>query len=120
MKTRTRKKIREHVNNSELVTFLDRKFHGVNEKLSGLEKGLELNNKALEGLGKELFRFEKRADHDFNDLKGDFRKLQNAVDAYATKADTYFQEMVMLAHKVDRLEKWVLQIAEKVGLRLKS
>jgi len=35
------------------------------------------------------------------------------------KADTYFQEMVMLAHKVDRLERWILQIAEKVGLRLK-
>jgi len=31
---------------------------------------------------------------------------QTAVDTYAKKADAYFQEMVMLVHKVDRHEKW--------------
>ncbi|MFH0819577.1 MAG: hypothetical protein V1892_00930 [bacterium] len=54
------------------------------------------------------------------ELKQDFSDLQSAVDNYAKKADAYFQEMVMLAHKVDRLEKWVLQIAEKIGFQLKS
>lgn len=32
--------------------------------------------------------------------KDDFNKLLSTVDAYAKKADGYFQEMVMLAHKV--------------------
>jgi uncharacterized coiled-coil DUF342 family protein len=50
--------------------------------------------------------------------KEDFNNLQTAVDAYAKKADTYFQEMVMLAHKVDRHEKWIKQIAEKLGIKL--
>ena len=31
--------------------------------------------------------------------KDDFNKLLTAVDSYAKKADTYFQEMVMLSHK---------------------
>jgi len=35
-------------------------------------------------------------------------------------ADTYFQEMVMLAHKVDRLEKWIRKIADKVGIKLEA
>ncbi len=52
--------------------------------------------------------------------KGDIDKLLMAVDTYAQKADTYFQEMVALAHKVDRLEKWILQVAEKVGINLKA
>lgn len=52
--------------------------------------------------------------------KEDFNKLLSAIDAYAKKADSYFQEMVMLARKVDRLEKWILQIAEKVGIQLQS
>lgn len=39
--------------------------------------------------------------------KKDFNKLLNAVDAYTKKADTYFQEMVMLGHKVNRHEKWI-------------
>ncbi len=50
--------------------------------------------------------------------KNDFNNLLSAVDAYAKKADTYFQEMVMLAHKVDRHEKWLQQIANKLGLEL--
>jgi uncharacterized coiled-coil DUF342 family protein len=51
-------------------------------------------------------------------MKKDFVNLQTSVDAYAKKADTYFQEMVMLAHKVDRHEKWIRQIAEKLGIKL--
>ncbi|HAJ44377.1 MAG: hypothetical protein UV53_C0002G0031 [Candidatus Azambacteria bacterium GW2011_GWE1_42_9] len=52
-------------------------------------------------------------------LDNDFNNLANAVDAYAQKADTYFQEMVVLSHKVDRHEKWLLEIAEKLGVKLK-
>lgn len=47
-----------------------------------------------------------------------FSDLQTSVDGYAKKADTYFQEMAMLAHKVDRLEKWLLQLAAKAGIKL--
>jgi len=52
--------------------------------------------------------------------KEDFLTLQTSVDTYAKKADAYFQEMVMLARKVDRLEKWIHQIAEKVGIKLED
>ena len=38
------------------------------------------------------------------------------LDAYAKKADTYFQEMLMLATKVDRHEKWLHQMTEKLGV----
>ena len=50
--------------------------------------------------------------------KEDFNKLLTAVDSYAKKADAYFQEMVMLSHKVDRHEKWIKQMAEKLGIKL--
>ena len=56
---------------------------------------------------------------DISELKVDFSNLTNAVDAYAKKADTYFQEMVALAHKVDRHEKWLQEIAQKIGIKLK-
>lgn len=36
--------------------------------------------------------------------KKDINKLFNALDAYGKKADAYFQEILMLTHKVDRLE----------------
>lgn len=55
---------------------------------------------------------------DFEELRKDFSALATGVDAYAKKADTYFQEMVMLGHKIDRHEKWIKQIAEKTGVQL--
>jgi len=30
----------------------------------------------------------------------------------------FFEEMVALSHKVDRHEKWLLQIADKLGIKL--
>jgi len=50
--------------------------------------------------------------------KKDVDKILTAVDGYAKKVDTYAQEMIMIAHKVDRHEKWILQIAEKLGVKL--
>lgn len=44
--------------------------------------------------------------------------LQKSVDAYAKKADTYMQEMLALPHKVDRIERWVMKIAEETGVKL--
>ena len=43
---------------------------------------------------------------DINELKIGFNNLTN------------FQEMVALSHKVDRHEKWLQEIAEKVGIKL--
>ena len=50
--------------------------------------------------------------------KDDFNRMMLALDNYANKADAYFQEMVALTHKVDRHEKWILQLAEKLGIKL--
>jgi len=59
---------------------------------------------------------------DFENFKDechkDFSNLQTSVDAYAHKADTYFQEMVMLSHKVERHEKWLQKLADKLGVKL--
>ncbi|TSA46026.1 hypothetical protein D4R52_01345 [bacterium] len=63
---------------------------------------------------KEIFTTKE----DFVVLKQSFSDLQSSVDAYAKKADAYFQEMVVLSHKVNRLEKWIQQLAEKVGVKL--
>ena len=91
---------------SELIEYLDKKFSGVDKKFSGVdEKLIDLDNKMGE-------LKENKAD------KSDINNLVNAIDAYAKKADAYFQEMVMLSHKVDRHEKWFHLIADKLGIKL--
>ena len=66
----------------------------------------------------EVFATREEIDQRFSEMRQDFSNLQTAVDRYAKKADAYFQEMVALTHKVDRLEKWVLRIAKKIGMKL--
>ncbi len=60
----------------------------------------------------------KKVEDDFNDLKKDFNVLQTSVDDYAHKADKYFQEMVMWSGQIKRHEKWLKEIADKVGIKL--
>jgi hypothetical protein len=55
---------------------------------------------------------------DVKDLKENFDLLSKSVDDYAVKSDKYFQEMVMHSHQLNRHEKWLLQIAEKLGIKL--
>lgn len=64
---------------------------------------------------------------DIQDLKEDVAGLRESVQALTISVDrlvkaveTYHQEYLALTQKVDRLEKWVTEIAEKVGVELKS
>ena len=60
----------------------------------------------------------REAENERGEICNDVRELQGTVDTYVKKADTYFQEMVALAHKVDRHEKWLRQVADKLGIKL--
>ncbi|HUC79155.1 MAG TPA: hypothetical protein VMQ58_02835 [Candidatus Saccharimonadales bacterium] len=50
--------------------------------------------------------------------KEELNQLTNAVDGYAKQSEIYMQEMLALAHKVDRLERWIMKIAESTGVKL--
>lgn len=90
---------------SELVEYLDGKFNKIDERFESLHKIFVTKDEFKAGI-------------DILSTKEDFNNLMNTIDAYATKTDKYFQEFLMLAQKVDRHEKWLLQIAEKLGIKL--
>jgi flagellar capping protein FliD len=65
----------------------------------------------LNALQAELNSFEQRIDVKFD-------TLFTAVDGYAKKADTFMQELVVTRHQVDRHDKWLHLIADKLGVKL--
>jgi len=95
--------------------FVTRKEIG--KRFDDLKKDFQTANLKLL---KETFTTQKDLEDFRKEMRESFVDLQTSVDNYAKKADTYFQEMVMLSHKVDRMEKWIYQIAKKVGLELKA
>lgn len=72
----------------------------------------------FERVHKRIDAVDSKFEYKFDELKQNFIQLQSTVDAYAHKADTYFQELAAMGNKMDRLEKWINQIAEKVGIKL--
>lgn len=47
-----------------------------------------------------------------------FDENRKLVDERAQSTVSYTQEMLILARKVDRLERWINQIAAKTGVKL--
>jgi len=80
-----------------------------------------LNDQDIEKLVKafgEIFATKQDFQKLEENIQKDFSDLTFSVDGYSKKADTYFQEMMMLSVKVDRHEKWLKQIADKLELKL--
>jgi len=67
---------------------------------------------------REVFPTKENFEAFKEELRKSFSELQTSVDACAKKADNYFQEMVALSHKVNRHEKWIKQLADKLGVKL--
>ncbi len=86
----------------ELIEYLDQKFNKIDERFAGIDQ--------------RFFEIENKLDNKVD--KSDFNELLTSVDAYAKKADDYFQEMTMLTHQVNRHETWHQQAAVKLGIKL--
>ncbi|MFH1657474.1 MAG: hypothetical protein ABH919_03330 [bacterium] len=119
---------------SELVEYLDKKFNNVDGKFNDIDKKFDnidgkfdnidnnfnqIDNK-FDIVSQKIFDIDEKLERMEENKadKSDIDNLLGAVDGYAKKADTYFQEMVLLSHKVDRHEKWIQQMAEKLGVKL--
>ena len=95
---------------SELIEYLDQKFTKLGEEIAHLRREVSTEIAQLRG---EVGDIKERMA-----TKVEIDKLLDAIDAYMKQGENYRQEMVMLAHKVDRHEKWIKQIAEKLGIKL--
>lgn len=70
----------------------------------------------------KLFKYiEKRfneVDKNFELVRSDIRENREAIAELAGQIRDYHEEMIMLGRKVDRLERWIHQIAKETGVTL--
>lgn len=93
---------------------MDDKFYDKKELDAKFSEVDDSFTKMFVEMDKRFKNIEDRLD----EMKQDYSNLQSSVDAYAKKADAYFQEMVVLTHRVDRLESWAQKISNKLGIQL--
>ena len=98
---------------SELIEYLDKKFARIEEDVKGLRGEVSNNRTEIVHIKSEVSDIKEQMA-----TKVEVNKLLDAIDAYLKQGEDYRQEVVSLGNKVDRHEKWIQQLAEKVGLRL--
>lgn len=65
---------------------------------------------------KEVFPTFDVINKKFDEMHQNFSQLQSSVDGIAKQITTYHQEMISFTHKVDRMEDWIKQASEKLGI----
>ena len=69
-------------------------------------------------LFKYMEEFRKEVTGEFKVVDEKFDAVHSKLDGLAKLITDYHQEMLMLAHKVDRLEQWIMKVAEATGVKL--
>jgi len=68
----------------------------------------------------EFDKFKKEVKEEFAGLRETIQALVISVDKLVKAVENLRQEYVAITSKIDRHEKWIQQIAEKVGIELKT
>ena len=67
---------------------------------------------------KYMESFRRDVDKNFELVRADIRENKMAIAELAGQIRDYHEEMIMLGRKVDRLERWIHQIAKETGVKL--
>lgn len=92
------------------------------ESLAGMvQRGFLETNKRFDNIDEKLEQVDKRFDKiekDIKDLKDNFNKILDALDKVAKHYDAYVEEIKLRDVEIERLKRWIEQIAQKVGIKL--
>lgn len=69
-------------------------------------------------LFKYMESFRKDVDRRFDTQDAKIDSLAGAIADLGGQIRDYHQEMIMLARKVDRMERWIHEIAKQTGVKL--
>jgi len=93
---------------SELVAYLDKKFEETAKKS-------DLNKLATSS---ELESFRENTEKEISSLRDDIRTLTTAIDRLVKSVEVLSDEYSSISVRIDRHERWLQQVADKVGVKL--
>lgn len=85
----------------------------------------EIVGKAVDDLTEVIAQFASRVDERFNRLEErverleeNFERLNNTLDAFLKRLDDVEKDNAARDHEIDRMKRWIKQIAQKTGVKL--
>ena len=87
----------------------------LDERLDKIDAQLEAISAAvIKGFDRIDRALEAKAD------KEDVMRLLSAIDSFAKRLEVDGDERVVMGHQLERLDKWVHELAEKIGIVLSA
>lgn len=96
---------------SELVEYLDGKFVKIDERFEKIDKRFDVTEEQIDQCAKQK---------DLDILKERVDSLITSIDKLVKLITDYHQEQMAIKAKMDIHEKWIFQLAEKLGLKLQE
>lgn len=92
---------------SEFANDVQIKFDKIDNKLIEHDARFDQQDARFDRIEERLVRLEES-----------HNKLMNTIDGFIKRIDDYETELVARDHKIERLERWIEQIAAKTGVKL--
>lgn len=105
----------------ELMTVLNGFASDVDNRFNKVEARLDSHDVRFDGLEGSLFKIEKKLeahDAEFRKQNAKYDHLVNTIDSFIARIDTYETELAARDNKIERLERWVQEIAKKTGVSM--
>lgn len=69
-------------------------------------------------LFKYIEEFRQEVGKRFDENAKEHADIRGAIAELSAQVKSYHEEMLFLSHKVDRLERWIHEIAKQTGVKL--
>jgi chromosome segregation ATPase len=102
---------------------VDDRFEGIDDRFDGIDKRFDGIDKRLDSMDMRLFKVEQKLeqhDEEFRKLHKAYDHLVKTVDEFIARIDAYETEQAARDHKIERLERWIEQIADATGVKLST
>lgn len=93
---------------SERFDEVDKRFNKVDERFDKVE--MQLFNQ-----GEDIAELKS----DMSDVKSKVNHIYNVLDAHMKRIEDILQENQIRDHQQERMERWIFQLADEAGIKLK-
>lgn len=91
----------------------EKRFDKIDVQLEGMDKQLDkIVTVVVKGFGRIDKVLEGKAD------KADLQRVFNSLDKIAKRQEIDNDERLVMGHQLDRLDRWVHEVAKKIGYKL--
>lgn len=79
---------------------------------------IEYLGERFEAVDRRFSEIEERFQMQFDQVHANFSSLQSSVDHYVMRGERTTDEQTVMAHQLDRHERWIQKLATKTGTKL--